>query len=398
MIVEYKYQIELKLNTGKEIIPIPIEQISGMIIDRSYDDSSMPIIIMQLALGKQLLDKIILNKVDASMILIVKKFAVKDNTFVEDYINEEFYYDTYSDINYTSNIEYRDQEAKDMDDVLKSVNIGMISLKSSNTNKQTFNNVYRNVSNRCMALIATENVGELVFEDTMNDYVYEELLVPPIATINDMLTYLNSRNTFYNSNFRYFMDFDRTYLLSSDGIGVETFDEPNNTVYINIIEPDKKGAYVQGMTIDYDKKAYIMSVDANYSKMYTNNTAEKNFNILHGITSSGKTKDVDVSINKSKISSNRKVNIRVPYENFGILENIRHSIESEAHALTIAKSNIDSSIITLNKHYIINNVDKYRSLNGDFILSKKVETYQRQGQYFVSECLMTFRSSKRLEE
>ena len=102
-VVEYKYQIEMKLNDGKELTPIPIEQISGMIIDRSYDDSSMPIIIMQLAIGKLLLDKIITNKVNGSMLLIVKKFAVKDNTFIEDYINEEFYYDTYSDISYRSN-------------------------------------------------------------------------------------------------------------------------------------------------------------------------------------------------------------------------------------------------------------------------------------------------------
>ena len=276
--------------------------------------------------------------------------------------------------------------------------IGLISLNASNKNKVTFNNVYRNVSNRCMALIATQNVGDLVFEDNMNNATYEELLVPPIDSIRDMLEYLNDRNTFYNSRYRYFMDFDRTYLLSSDGMGVETIDDPNNTVYINVIEPINKGAYVEGMTVDQDKKAYIISVDANYSKMYTNNTAEKNFNLMHGISSSGKTKDVDVSINKSKNSTDRKINIRVPYENFGILDNIRHSIESEAHALTIAKSNIDSSVITLNKHYIVNNVDKYSSLNGDFILSKKVETYQRQGEYFVSECLITFRSSKKLEE
>ena len=397
-VVEYKYQIEMKLNDGKELTPIPIEQISGMIIDRSYDDSSMPIIIMQLAIGKLLLEKIITNKVNGSMLLIVKKFAVKDNTFIEDYINEEFYYDTYSDISYTKEIEYRDKEAEDMDDVLRSVNIGLISLDASNKNKVTFNNVYRNVTNRCMALIATQNVGDLVFEDNMNSVTYDELLVPPIDSIRDMLEYLNDRNTFYNSRYRYFMDFDRTYLLSSDGMGVETIDDPNNTVYINVIEPINKGAYVEGMTVDQDKKAYIISIDANYSKMYTNNTAEKNFNLMHGISSSGKTKDIDVSINKSKNSTDRKINIRVPYENFGILNNIRHSIESEAHALTVLKSNIDSSIITLNKHYIVNNVEKYSSLNGDFILSKKVETYQRQGEYFVSECLITFRSSKKLEE
>lgn len=394
-VLEYKYQIELAMNDGKSKTPIKIEQISGMFIDRAYDDNFMPIVIVQLSAGKQIIDKVIMGKVNNTMLLTVRKFAVKDNAFVEDYIKDEFVYYIMDDVSYTHNEEYT-KDTKDMDDVLRKVKIGMLSLKVSNKNKLIMNNVYKNVTNQCMALIATQKVGELVFEE-MNDYTYEELLVPPIDNINDILEYLNSRNTFYDTYFRYFMDFDRTYLLSTSGEGVETYDEPNNTVYINVLDPASKAALIEGMCIDDKNKSYIIPIDANYSKMYTNNSAEKHFNVLHGITSSGKTKDVEASINKSSVSEDRKKTVRVPYENFGVLENMKNGIEGQSHILTVSKSNLDSSIITLNKHYIVNHY-KYTNLSGNFILSRKVESFQRQGEYFVSECLITFRSSKKINE
>ena len=394
--MEYKYQIEMLLNMGGSTKPIKIEQISGMFIDSAYDDNFMPIIMVQLSAGKQIIDEIIEGKVNNTIILTVRKFEVKENTFVEDYIKDEFLYYIMDDVSYTKKTEYRDQETKEMDDVLKKVKIGMLSLKISNKNKLMFNNVYTDVSNQCMALIATEKVGELVFEP-MNDYHYDELLVPPIDNINDMLDYLNNRNTFYDTYYRFFMDFDRSYLLSSSGEGVETNDEPNNTVNINIYDPSEPAAYLEGVKKDDKKKCYIIPIDANYSRMYTNNAAEKHFNMLHGISSSGQVKDITVSINKANVSEDRRKNVRIPYENFGVLDNIRNSIEGESHILTVTKSNMDSSIITLNKHYVLNHY-RYPSLNGDFILSRKVETFQRQGEYFVSECMMTFRSSKQLEK
>ena len=191
------------------------------------------------------------------------------------------------------------------------------------------------------------------------------------------------------------MDFDRTYLMSSSGKGVPTKDEPINNVYININDPSTKTAYLEGMQIDEQKKSYIIPIDAMYTKMYTNNTSEKHFNILHGISSNGSVKNVEVGVNKSKVSVDRLRNVRVPYNNFGVLDNMKNAIEGESHMLTISKSSIDTSIITLNKHYVVNNVEAYRHLNGDFLLAKKVESYQRNGDYFTSECLLTFRSTNK---
>ena len=42
----------------------------------------------------------------------------------------------------------------------------------------------------------------------------EQLIIPPLETVSKALEYLNRMSAFYDTKFRYFLDYDTGYLLS----------------------------------------------------------------------------------------------------------------------------------------------------------------------------------------
>ena len=77
----------------------------------------------------------------------------------------------------------------------------------------------------------------------------------------------------------------------------------------------------------------------------------------------------------------------------GFLYIIKNSIEGGSTNVSISKSNIDCSILTMNKRNTIKNYEKHSDMDGDFILSRKKEIFAKEGEYFRSECVLNFRSS-----
>lgn len=391
MFLEYKYEIEVSWNFGGTLTPIPIEHIRSLIIDSDFDNKHMPILYLTINTGKKLLDKIILNKNDSTLMIDVKKFAVKDNRFVEDYIKDEFLYFLPDDINYTDNFEYTEEQAQ-RDDVFRQTIIGCIKMDTINRNKKLFNKVFLGASNMDVALYALKDIGDLVIEPMLSNR-YDELKIPPIDTISKLLDYLNYRESFYTTPFRFFIDFKCAYLMSSSTSGIPIKGDNINDVFIRVCDPNNSEAYFEGMSKDAESNMYIIPVDAKNTNVYEDNMTEKSFNKLYGITGSGAKKEVNININVSKNSTEKTKIIRVPYENMGLLDIIKNTVEGGSNVLTISKSNIDCSVITMNKHYTIKNYEKYQKIDGDFIISRKKEIFVKEGEYFISECVLNFRSS-----
>ena len=63
-----------------------------------------------------------------------------------------------------------------------------------------------------------------------------------------------------------------------------------------------------------------------------------------------------------------------------MVKNVKAKIENKDKQLTITKSDIDTSVLTPNKQYIVNNYDAHKNKNGLFLLQRKIDMFSRIGE------------------
>ena len=190
------------------------------------------------------------------------------------------------------------------------------------------------------------------------------------------------------------MDLKIAYLLSSTGDGIPSKDDSNNTVSIEIKDPASYGGVNQGIDLDKENKIYRLLVNANDTKMYNDNIADKSFNVLYGVSSTT-TQELELNVAKSKGSTPKKKILRIFNENFELLDNHKESIEMSGNTLTIAKANIDCSVITPNKKYIVKNYIDYIDYDGIYILSRKKEIYIYENGEMKLQNILNFKTLKK---
>ena len=67
------------------------------------------------------------------------------------------------------------------------------------------------------------------------------------------------------------------------------------------------------------------------------------------------------------------------------------AIDSSSVVLQVTRSELDGSLFTPNKEYVIKNYSEYSDYNGRFILSSKKEVFIQQDNEFISNTVLTFR-------
>lgn len=391
--MEYNYRIELDWNdiSNNKIISIPVEFVKSLLIDRDYDNKNMPTLYLNLYISRNLTDQIILNKDKSTFILRLFKSKSTDELFEESYINDEFLYFISDDINYNKNVEYTSKESKVKDDEYREILIGMLNKRIIDMNKQRFNGVFTNTSLTNLLMYYTEKIPNLLFEKPNNCDILDKFVMPSYDSLSKVIKHIDEfYHIIYNTPYRFFMDFDRSYLLSSSGNGVPVKNE-YNIVNIDIKDPATYGAVEQGLVTDITNKSYYVSVNANDTKMYNSNLLDKDFNSLMGV-SENNTKEVSLSSYTDK-DTKRYEYIRIYNNNFGYIDNYKKKLEMSTNILVINKSNIDCSVFNINKQFNILNIDDYNKYNGSYILSNKRELYIFENNKLKSNLTLYFKLS-----
>lgn len=394
--VPYRYDIFATWNGGgSDIIEIPKTNIANMIIDYDYDKKNMPIIYLICNLSKKLLDKMIKQKQESTIILNIKKLPIKGPIEFEplnsiDYINYEFIYFIEDDVNYRKDVEYDENEEKDdPDDIYVKTTIGLLKLDQINNNKKTVNAVYKGMSITDIILVNTKHMP-LLLEQPNGGSSSSELLIPPKSSISSLLKYIDDKYGIYNTPYRYFLDFDRAYILSSSGKNVQARDEKITSVLINIDNPKEMVSKVQGTHID--NSTHIIEIGGEFTHYIEDDKTDNLYNNIICIDSNGNKSEQGIDILKSKGSSNKDDIIRT--DNLNISNNIKKKIELSSTIVRIIKNDIDSSVFTINKEYSINNFKDHQEHNGRFILSQKKEIYVREHENFIQNTVLLFRKLK----
>lgn len=391
----YKYSVELSYNRHKERISEKIkpENIRSILIDKDYINSNLPMIFVNLTLKKKLIDDMIKNSTKNTMVLSIYKYIYKEGKYTTKtrYLHEEMMYFIDNDLNYRDSLDFSDKENTNREDVTQNINIGLMGLNSINNNKKTVNTVLRNTTmmnavSYCIPSKLNMVIERFHYNDTIN-----ELLITPQSSVSKTIKYLNSIKVFYKTPYRFFIDFDCGYLLSTSGTSVPKKGETINSVIITIQDPLKEIGMIAGMTTNHKTKNYHIDISALDTELYQNRTTEKLYTSVSSISEGGQSSSQSLSVNKSNQSVDKTEIIRTPSSNPNLIENITAAQNQMSSHMILNKVDIDVSIFTPNKRYIIKNYDGHKDRDGDFVLTRKRELYYRETEdKFVGNAMLEF--------
>lgn len=371
----YRYRAKGFYVLGQEKFTIDYTNIRSIVIDHDYKSNNMPLIYIILNLSTKIIDKVISNKDTGVFIISIQKCV--DNSDLPDlwidYISDTFLYFLTEDINKTDKRDY-ENENEGRDDIYKEITVGLLSQNLVNHNKKTVNGILR--ANDMMSAVSyvAGNGRPMVVEPFENNNSIRNLFLPPKTSVAKSIEYLNGIKVFYNTPYIYYMDFDVSYLLSSRGRQVPKKGDKINTVMIVLRNDYDMSARIQGMSINESNKYYYIEIGAGNAEVADFKERSKSYTTLRYTNTAGKNSDMQVTkVNSNSNFVSKTSHVRAPNDNPGLLTNARRTSE---FYMSITKTDLDASVFTPNKEYIINAEDVYdKSYSGRYLLRRKRELF-----------------------
>lgn len=386
----YKYNIYMKYILGEEDYNIDSMNIKSIAIDNDYKNNHMPMIFATIALDKKLIDLMVQNQDTGYVVLTIQR-AIANSDMPDlyvDYINDKFIYFITEDLNKNEEMDYADSNS-DRNDIFKVTSIGLLSMDHVNKNKKAINGVVNGKFSSVLYYV-TSHLPILIEPPNENIMITNRFL-PPMNSTSKMIEYLNSLNTLYTTPYRFFIDFDCAYLISSSGNIVEKEGEDISTVYFVIRKTYDEASKLQGMIIDTEQNLYQIECDSIDCELADNHATDKSFSKISATSTSGSNTAANLS-NRTEDSTivQKTKSIRVSNDNTGLLDNMVAASDTGAIQLLIQKTDIDSSVLTMNKEYIVNAEDMYghKDYNGKYILTRKRELYIREDENFIMNTML----------
>ena len=391
----YRYTAELQYVKGNTATTIDSKNIKNIVIDSNYDQLNMPLLFLSVAIDKNLLDDMVKNSDTALINLTIYKYIDSDgigktNTI---YIREQFVYFITDDLNERREIDNSDEMKKENQDLLKLITIGLLKLDWLNKNKKQFNGVISNTTMINMIYYCAGHLPMLIEPLTYNKSL-DQIILPPINSVSKALDYLNKISAFYSTQYRFFMDFDTVYLVSSSGTITPKKGDHINSIIINIGSTSNVGINVQGMYTDKTQKAYIFNINTGDFASNINKASQKSFNTISAVTTKQSIGDTELGIKTSSYIQSKSTLIRLPNDNTNLLGNIKSNIENNSLIIELNKNDLDSSVLTINREFMIKTTDmdeSYRIYDGKYILSRKRELFLREDETFRSNVMLTLK-------
>ncbi|MDD3122011.1 MAG: hypothetical protein PHC62_00680 [Candidatus Izemoplasmatales bacterium] len=380
----FRYALEASFLIDSENATILTGSIQNLVCKYDYESKHMPIIYLSLRIADRLYDSMVRNIDKGSISLTLYKFIQNESIMVQ----KEIYFRSLFSYFIPQQMTF-DDETKPKNDVLqadkdrayKTCTIGLFDMTLVNNNARYINLLFRNSDMLSIVHYCTSHMN-MVIEPFKDHEKLDFCFTPPNLTINKLLQYLNSVHSFYNTGFRYFNEFKRSYLLSTSGNPVNVSDENYDTVILRIMDSQEYATKIMSMEIDRTQRAYIMYIDMEYVDLRIDHLKDKQYQKIIGVDTMGETIERDLNIPTHEENTEKIWYDRIMNGNMSYINTIKDNIESSSVILNIVKGEIDSSIISPNKEYLIKNPDNYKEYNGRYILAYKRELFVRQSDTF----------------
>jgi len=389
----YRYDISFTYQYGNNTYISDIANIRYLTVEYNYEATNMPILIMNASLDKRLIDDMIKNQGKKNIVLTIKKYIIDQPLIIKEiYIQEEFtYFISSNDINKNDVEDYLGEENKSNKDITKIVNIGLLSEKLINNNKITINEVAKNTT--LMDLICYHMRHMKLLIEPMNNKNISEFIIPPCDSISKLLAYVNRYYTFYKDGYRLFYDFDKTYLLSNTTNYVKAKGDKYNDIFITISESTTRNFIVQGMEIDDITNKIDIDIPMSDISISEDTSTSKSYDKLIAITPDGKHKEIKLNLNGSNLSNGKKTKIvKLQTSNLDTVYNYKNIIEGNSTIITCIKTELDSSIFTMNRIYTIKSESpSLKNKTGKYRLIRKNEIYTINNAEFILNDTLVFK-------
>ena len=383
----YKYTASVTFIDGSDVYDLETVNIRTIAIDYNYNDLNMPMIFMTLGIYKSLANKMIMKQDSAIFILNIKRAITNSDmpNLYSDYINDKFIYFITGDIDEGTLVELK-EDAPDDD---TTVTVGLLCQDHVNKNKKPVNGIIK--GNLSSAMYYLTGHLPIVIEPPTSNIALENKIIPPLNSVAKSIEYLNSIHVLYNTPYRFFIDFDQAYLISSSGNGVKVRGDNINTVLITILHEDEYDAKIQGMTTNKSQELYDVLVSHKDCQLCDNTLSNKSFSKVTATNTSGNSTNATSATKSSSSNVTSKTRtIRVSNDNDGLLQNMVTKMDQSAIQILVQKTDVDAAAFTMNREYIIRAEEAYNTdaYNGRYLLVRKRELYIRDDDTFTVNVML----------
>lgn len=385
----YKGKIELAFDNNGRREVIPSEKIIYIMIEHDYETRELPIIYITMSVNNSLYTSIIRYKDTAKFYLRIDKENVNSRSSLSKKSVSGLFNYIPSDVNpnYTETL---NEPTSSLDNSYKKIMIGLISIDLINYLRKSFNGIYNNINQSTLISLALEGHKKMVIEKPSYDKIYESLLINPISSRKQMLDFIFNKDPFYDTMFRFFVDFDTVYLTSKRGDPIESGNGQLNNVNIDIKEITADESYYEGVAIK--DGSYYINMHPSNSNVFLNQGTEKVANQIVAVDDDTAVQVLDLNINNTIGSQTKQMFIRS--ENATLYKN---EMETDTVLIEVVKQNIDGSFFTPDKTINISNYGDYRRYNGRYLLLNKKEFYKCVAGEFVISCVLSLKKIGNIE-
>ena len=390
---QYRYKAEMTyLNLDKNLdTPLRVEFIKTIVIDHNYDKNSMPIIFVTMKLDKSLVDDMILNINKNLILLAIYKYDNLSDTKEEvEIFRDKFAYFLPDGVNANDPIDYTEENEKEhRGNTFRDIVMGLISINHINRNKKylelnTVNSTIYDCARYC-----TSHFDNLVIEPFIFNDTHKRIIMPGQESVRKALEFLNSYRVFYYTPFRFYQDFDYTYVISSSGLAIPKDNELYSSIVINIRDILESDANDIGLVENKTSGTYEVPVSYVNTSVYDNTIANKSRTKLKGVSSTG---SIEKSLNNVADYSEDKISrVRLNNDNDNMIYNLQADTNNKNVLVYFSKADLDSTVFSINKKISVHHIDRYQQYNGNYLLYRKRECYIREDSTFVLNTMINLR-------
>ena len=397
--MQFKYTIEmyyLNVIDGKNT-EIKNECLKTLVIDHNFMSNCMPIVLASLKLDKALVDDMIKNANDNMIMLAINKYDdLTDDKQEVECIRKKFTYFLPKSANKNDPIDYNEvNEDENMGNTYTNVELGLLCVDHVNNNKHACEIMAKNNTIYDCVKYVTAHIPNMIIEPFSYNSEFDQLIMPTKDSVNAALKFLNDFRVFYYTPYRYYNDFNYTYIISSSGRATEKRDELYSSVIIDIKDIDNEAANDVGVVANKTSETYEVPVNYVNTEVYDNTIINKSKTKIKGISSTGST--TKSLVNRASYMNDKTQSVRLNNDNDNMISNLEAHDNDGNFLITIVKNDLDTNLFTINKRISIHNIERYQDYNGDFLLSRKRECFMREDNSFVMTTILNLRRIERAD-
>ena len=405
-LAQYRYSVKMQyLNIKKgTYVNIFEECIKYVLIDRDYDRYNMPLIYVNMNIDKNLADDMKLNYRENLINIKISRHAYDpdDDDWILNWVEDEYisgqceYFTEDTKINDNKEIDYGTEDNEDRTDIYVNITIGLMRLSLINQNKRRFNMTLYNTTMTNALMTVTKDLDNLVLEPLSYNDTLSQIILPSVDSISRAIKTLNDVKVLYSTPYRFFMDFDATYLISSEGNSVPRKGQKITDLLISIKSATDTEGMVEGVYINTKQKNYQLNISSVNVDIKDNQIAEKTATDIIGINTSGAKQEASIDMDQSLSNTSKFTTIAIPNDNLNMIQNLKAEAETNGLFVTITKDNIDANIININSLVVIHHLDENTKYNGQYILSHKRELLVSDGLDFTMTVVANYKKLRKV--